>query len=90
MVEGIIFDVDGTLTDERGGASIVIPESTIKALHQAHEAGVLLFVNTGRPLSTIPQEVRNLPMDGFICGCGTWIMMHGKELEITRNLRKLY
>jgi len=74
------FDVDGTLTDERGGAEIIIPKSTEMALQQAHDAGVLLFVNTGRPFSTVPQKIKNLPMDGFVCGCGTWIMHEGKEL----------
>lgn len=84
------FDVDGTLTDERGGASIVVPESTVRALKKAHETGVLLFVNTGRPFSTVPQVIKELPMDGMICGCGTWIMMHGKELfryEISKSER---
>lgn len=84
------FDVDGTLTDERMGPATVIPKSTIQALNKARDAGILLFVNTGRPFSTVPQAVKDLPMDGFICGCGTWIMMHGKELyryEIPKEKR---
>lgn len=74
------FDIDGTLTDERGGAVIRVPESTREALQKAHDAGVLLFVNTGRPISTVPQIIKELPLDGFVCACGTWIMMHGNEL----------
>ena len=74
------FDVDGTLTNEHGGAEIAIPESTKIALQKAHDAGVLLFVNTGRPFSTVPQKIKDLPMDGFVCGCGTWICHEGKEL----------
>ncbi len=84
------FDVDGTLTDERGGAEMTILESTKKALQQAHDAGVLLFVNTGRPFSTVSQKIKDLPMDGFICGCGTWIMVQGEELfrnEIPKQKR---
>lgn len=94
------FDVDGTLTDERGGAEITIPESTKKALQKAHDAGVLLFVNTGRPFSTVPQKIKDLPMDGFVCGCGTWVMVQGKEIfrneipkqeriEIMRKVKEL-
>lgn len=84
------FDVDGTVTDERGGAEITIPESTKEALQKAHDAGVLLFVNTGRPLSTVHPAIKNLPWTGYVCGCGTWIMMEGKELfrhEIEKNER---
>lgn len=86
------FDVDGTLTDERGGAETVIPESTKKALQMAHDAGILLFVNTGRPFSTVPQKIKELPFDGFICGCGTWIQVEGKELfrhEIPKRERMM-
>lgn len=74
------FDVDGTLTIEQDDQKIIMPESTLEALKKAHEAGVLLFVNTGRPYSTVHPVVKSLPMDGFICGCGTWIVHDGQEI----------
>ena len=74
------FDVDGTLTVEQDDQKIIVPESTLEALKKAHDAGVLLFVNTGRPYGTVHPSIKSLPMNGFVCGCGTWIMQDGKEV----------
>ena len=84
------FDVDGTLTIECDDQKILVPEGTLKALRKAHDAGALLFANTGRPYGTVHPLIKALPLDGFVCGCGTWIMRDGKELfrhEIDRNER---
>lgn len=74
------FDVDGTLTIEQDDQKIIVPESTLTALKKAHDAGVLLFANTGRPYGTVHPLIKALPLDGFVCGCGTWMMRDGKEL----------
>lgn len=92
----IFFDVDGTITQEK---TFIIPESVPRALWQAHENGHLLFVNTGRTFLAVDEEVRALPFDGFVTGCGTYIYYHGEKLlgnsltpafcrEIVNNLRK--
>ena len=47
-------------------------------------------MNTGRPFGTVHPKIKELPMDGFVCGCGTWIQYGNKELfrnEIEKNER---
>ncbi len=70
----LLFDIDGTLIDSRTND---IPESAVRGLRQAHEKGHLLFVNTGRCNSFLPDCLRRVPFDGFACGCGTHIEYHG-------------
>lgn len=83
------FDIDGTLTLENKEAETIVPSSAIEALKRVHQAGVLLFVNTGRPYSTINQTIRQLPLDGYVCGCGTSFFVHGeKKREYHLSLEK--
>lgn len=92
----MFFDIDGTLLSEKTGT---IPQSTIEGFQAAKEKGHLLFINTGRPFSTINQSIKDLNPDGYVCGCGTYIQYHDKELfsttlsttrchEIINDLRK--
>ena len=74
----LFFDIDGTLMED--DPSHFVPESTVKALRLAREAGHLLFVNTGRPVVNVDADVRVLGFDGYICGCGTYIECGGQEL----------
>lgn len=83
------FDIDGTLTLENKEAETIVPSSAIEALKRAHQAGVLLFVNTGRPMSTISQVIRALPLDGYVCGCGTSLFIHDeKKMEYHLSYEK--
>ena len=52
--EAIIYDIDGTLLDEKEG---IVPESTVRALHQAKKNGHLLFLCTGRCKSIWPKDI---------------------------------
>lgn len=92
----IFFDIDGTLSQDD---TFLIPESTKLALQKAHDNGHLLFVNTGRTFTAVDQDVRQLPFDGFVTGCGTYIYYHGEQLfasplsqdtcrEIVKHLRE--
>ena len=63
----MFFDIDGTLIPEDGDHKI--PESAVRALRLAREAGNLLFINTGRPVFNVGRELRCLGFDGFVCGC---------------------
>ena len=81
----MFFDIDGTLMED--SASHFVPESTVTALRKAREAGNLLFVNTGRPVINVDADVRVLGFDGYICGCGTYIEIGGKEVFYHRNDR---
>lgn len=73
----LFFDIDGTLIDEN---TKEIPESTKQALKQARLNGHQLFINTGRPISAIPKAILDLEMDGYVCGCGSYISYHNKVL----------
>lgn len=69
----IFFDVDGTIADKINNKNVV-PQSAKDAIKKLHENGHLCFVNTGRALSEIDDYLKELNMDGFICGCGTYIL----------------
>ena len=71
----LFFDIDGTLLSEVTGK---VPDSALKALRAAKEAGHQVFVNTGRTCCSIPQEILRIPFDGFLCGCGIHLSHHGE------------
>ena len=73
----LFFDIDGTLITEGTGK---IPESTRKAIKMAREEGHLLFINTGRTRTSLPEKITSLGFDGYVCGCGTNIFLGNKEL----------
>lgn len=92
----IFFDIDGTITQD---GTYRIPDSTRRALRLARENGHLLFVNTGRTFVAIDPDVRALPFDGYVTGCGTYIYYRGQQLqahsltheacaELVENLRR--
>lgn len=78
----IFFDIDGTLIDPRTG---LIPDSARTAIRRAQQRGHLLFVNTGRVICDIDPDVRALGFDGYVCGCGTHVELHGERL-LSREL----
>ncbi len=73
----LFFDVDGTLVDEEEHR---IPESTLEALQRAREKGHLLFVNSGRCKSFLPEALKAFDFDGFCYACGAYIEYHGDAL----------
>lgn len=73
----MFFDIDGTLLSE---TTHTIPESTIVGLNKAKENGHMIFINTGRPFSSIDECIKNLNPDGYVCGCGTYIRYHDDVL----------
>ena len=79
MKKLIFFDIDGTvITDD--GLQRIIPENTLKALHELRDNGHLCFINTGRSLAELDKLIKGLPFDGYLCGCGTYIEYMGKKL----------
>lgn len=52
----IAFDMDGTLLDDRKQ----IPEDNLTALLKAHRQGAVIVPATGRILSGLPQEIREI------------------------------
>ena len=82
----LFFDIDGTILSEFTGR---IPDSALRAFEEARKAGHLLFINTGRTMCSLPAEIRRLPFDGFLCGCGSYLtyrdeVLFEKHLELRR------
>lgn len=75
----LFFDVDGTIAD-RVGKKNVVPQSAKDAIKKLQENGHLCFINTGRSLSEIDVYLKELNMDGFVCGCGTYILYKDEVL----------
>ena len=63
-IKAAFFDIDGTLVSFK---THQIPASTIKAIEQAKEQGVKIFISTGRPVTIINNidTIRHL-IDGYI------------------------
>lgn len=78
--KALFFDIDGTLFSE---VTRTVPESTKKALAKARERGHLVFVNTGRAYSELGEIMDLLGesvVDGWLCGCGTYVEAGGEVL----------
>lgn len=75
--KAFFFDIDGTLLSEVNGT---VPESTLWAVAELKKRGHLTFVNTGRTISSVPDEIKQMPFSGFICGCGTYVSYNGELL----------
>ena len=73
----LFFDIDGTLLSHR---TLTIPESAKRAVRKAKENGHLIFINTGRTISVINKEIKDLGFDGYICGCGSYIEVDGEVI----------
>lgn len=71
----LFFDIDGTVLSEK---TKEVPQSAVEALQKAHEAGHQLFINTGRTICSIPEPIKKLPFDGYLCGCGTYLIYEGE------------
>lgn len=75
--KALFFDIDGTLlTDE----TKELPESARKALLKAQNAGHLIFINSGRARCLMQEVEAQVPADGYLCGCGTYIEIGGKTV----------
>ena len=67
----LFFDIDDTLI---GGLTGTIPVSALEALKKVKEQGHEIFINTGRTICSIPAMIKNLDFDGYLCGCGTYLV----------------
>ena len=76
--KALFFDIDGTLLGEK---SRKIPESAAEALRKAREKGHLVFINSGRARCLMQDvEESGIPVDGYLCGCGTYLEIGGKKV----------
>ena len=75
--KALFFDIDGTLLVD---ASKELPKSAAIALTEARRAGHLIFINSGRTRCLMKDVEGKVPVDGYLCGCGTYIEAEGKAL----------
>ena len=80
----LFFDIDGTLFSEK---TMQIPESAIEALKRAKANGHVIFVNTGRTICSVPKILYEIGVDGFVCGCGTYIE-YKNEVLLTKPIER--
>ena len=73
----LFFDVDGTLIADNHQ---LVP-SVKPAMELAKKKGHQLIINTGRTLCNIDHRLDELPIDGWIMGCGTRIIFHEETLQ---------
>lgn len=78
----IFFDIDGTLVDIRDRT---LPDSAVRAIRQAREAGHLVCINSGRPWVGIDPGVKDIGFDGFVCSCGCYVRC-GDEVMFHQRL----
>lgn len=75
--KALFFDIDGTLLSE---VTHEVPESAKRALSQARAKGHLVFINSGRPYCHIGPIKHEVEADGYLCGCGTCIVVDDEIL----------
>lgn len=73
----VFFDLDGTLLDKNHFPVA----SAAKAISQLRERGHLVFINTGRCMAMITQDILDVGFDGVIASCGAHIVFHGQTLH---------
>lgn len=78
----LFFDLDGTLFSK---VTRQIPESALEALKKAKKKGCLVFANTGRTWCALPPQLFEVPFDGYLCGCGTYVV-YGEEILFRKSL----
>ncbi len=73
----VFFDIDGTLLDQDHQA----PASAVAAIAKLRANGHLAFINTGRCMAMVNQEILDIGFDGVVAACGTHIILGGKTLQ---------
>lgn len=79
MIKALFFDIDGTLVSF---ATHRIPESTVRALRQARQNGLKIFIATGRPRQLIDNigEISDL-IDGYVTVNGAYCFVGDEVVD---------
>lgn len=75
--KALFFDIDGTLLTD---GTKILPESAEAAIKKARAAGHMVFINTGRSRCLMQELENRIEVDGYLCGCGTYIEVNGQKL----------
>ncbi|HVR21462.1 MAG TPA: HAD hydrolase family protein [Polyangiaceae bacterium] len=77
-LRGLLFDLDDTFIDEGR-----ITEAAYSSLFRLREAGLELYIVTGRPLGWVRLFSRVFPIDGGVAENGGALVVNGRLLETT-------
>lgn len=80
-MSALFFDIDGTIISEKTKTA---PQSTIEGLRRARENGHYIFINTGRTVCALSPALKNITFDGYLCGCGTYLLYRDQVLFESR------
>lgn len=80
MIKAVFFDIDGTLVSFR---THKVPASAVKAIGHLREAGIKVFIATGRHLQVI-NNLGDLPFDGYVTLNGSYCYA-GRDKVIYRK-----
>ncbi len=83
--KALFFDLDGTLLSS---ITHTVPDSAVRVLSETRKKGNLAFLNSGRTWYDLSKASAGLEMDGYLCGCGTQVLVEGKELLCYRIPRQ--
>jgi hypothetical protein len=73
----VFFDIDGTLLDHQQQ----VPTSAVQAIARLRANGHLAFINTGRCMAMVSDDIQSIGFDGIIASCGTHITVGEQTLE---------
>ncbi len=73
----VFLDIDGTILEPRG----TIHETVREAIRKLRGDGHRVFVCTGRSVHEMPQELKNLELDGAIASAGSDIWIGGENVR---------
>jgi Cof subfamily protein (haloacid dehalogenase superfamily) len=74
-VRAVFLDVDGTYADYG-----VVPEGHARAVRAVREAGHLVLLCTGRPVSMLPDSILAAGFDGIVASAGAYAEVGGTVL----------
>lgn len=82
MTHYVFFlDIDDTILYKNSpGDEGTVNQAVRDAMSKARGLGHKVWINTGRAPSYFTDPIRNLPVDGFVCGCGAYALTEGKAL----------
>lgn len=75
----IFLDIDGTILAPASGISQTVKEGIQKARKNGHQ----IFICTGRCCHMLPEELKDVELDGVIANAGSDIWVHGKNIYRT-------
>lgn len=76
MIPYVFFlDIDDTILCKN-----TVSQRVIRAMEAARRHGHFVYINTGRAPSFLDSPLDALPVDGYVCGCGSFILRSGKIL----------